>query len=443
MTASWRGASCWRWRWSGQYSKQEILEMYLNEVVLRHGAYGVKVAWPGCSLTRRQGADAGGVRAAGGLPQRPTMLSPYVNPDAAKRRRHQVLLAMVREGCIGQAEGGQGGPGADEPGEACAAGRGCHPGHRTSRTRSSRGLCERYGVDTVYSGGLRVYTTLDTRLQDAADQAVTNGSAPAGARPASAGRAGRAGVRGCADGRGAGDVGGWDRTRSAVQPRAPGAATVGRQPGSAFKPYVVGDGARFRVRAGQSVWRADLHRAGGAGSTGTPKNAGAGRAACTRCPRPLAHSVNLYRCGSCSAWVWIRSSSARRGSSTSPSRAWQRCRRLALGCSELFAAGAGQRVCGFAYGGIRNDRNLVRRSVTGGQPAGAVRAGADPRSGCWADVCVSMIKMMRGVVSGGTGRRAAGAGQRQGVREDRGTTQDGPGRMVCRVHPESASGCRR
>jgi penicillin-binding protein 1A len=87
-----------------RFSKEELLELYLNTVCYGHGAYGVQAAaelYFGkdvSELTLPQ------VALLAALPKRPSDLSPFVNPDAAKRRRDYILDAMAEEGYITRSE---------------------------------------------------------------------------------------------------------------------------------------------------------------------------------------------------------------------------------------------------------------------------------------------------------------------------------------------------
>src|SRR5204863_9355537 len=87
-----------------RYSKDRILEMYLNQVYFGHGAYGVEAAartYFGKSvgeLTVRESA------LLAGLPRAPSTYSPFDHPDAARRRREVVLRRMVEYGVLKEPE---------------------------------------------------------------------------------------------------------------------------------------------------------------------------------------------------------------------------------------------------------------------------------------------------------------------------------------------------
>src|SRR3989338_3771343 len=79
------------------FSKNEILELYLNQVPYGGSAYGIEeaaqtyFAKPAKKLTLLESAFLAG------LPQAPSLYSPYLNPDLAKKRRNEVLKAMLDE----------------------------------------------------------------------------------------------------------------------------------------------------------------------------------------------------------------------------------------------------------------------------------------------------------------------------------------------------------
>ncbi len=152
-------------------SKKEILELYLNKVYFGHGAYGVEMAartYFGKPVKKLNLAEASLIA---GLVKAPTLYSPYNNLSRAKERQRLVLTRMVEEGYITKA---------DE-----------ENAYRRSLYLSSpqngidvynyfieyvrRYLEEKYGVDAVYKGGFKVYTTLDKSMQAAAVRAMQSG----------------------------------------------------------------------------------------------------------------------------------------------------------------------------------------------------------------------------------------------------------------------------
>ncbi|MGC9318869.1 MAG: transglycosylase domain-containing protein, partial [Armatimonadota bacterium] len=87
-------------QFESKFSKDEILEMYLNEICYGHGAYGVQSAaqtYFGKDVSK---LTLGEAALLAGLPRRPSYYSPYVDPKRAKQRRRVVLQKMVEMGYI-------------------------------------------------------------------------------------------------------------------------------------------------------------------------------------------------------------------------------------------------------------------------------------------------------------------------------------------------------
>jgi penicillin-binding protein 1A len=153
-------------------SKEEILFLYLNQIYLGHGAYGVEAA--GQNYFGKHVAELNLAECAmlAGLPQAPSRYSPYSHPQRAKERQVYVLNRMVADGYIG----------ADEAAEALAStldikerkdwNIGEVP-YFTEHVR--RYLEEKYGTEVLYRQGLQVYTSVNVAFQKAAQQAIRTG----------------------------------------------------------------------------------------------------------------------------------------------------------------------------------------------------------------------------------------------------------------------------
>lgn len=198
-----------------RYSKNRILEIYLNTIYFGEGAYGIADAAltyfgkPASDLTLAEAA------LLAGLPKAPSALSPYSNPDKALARRDLVLGRMVDLNYITpeQAEAAK-----DEPLKLADLRGGLAP---YFVDYVSAKLVDSYGATAVYRGGLRVHTTLDLKMQKAARDALgKNQGAIVAIDPT--------------DGAIRSMVGGRDYVESQFN-RATQAV---RQPGSAFKPFV-------------------------------------------------------------------------------------------------------------------------------------------------------------------------------------------------------------
>jgi penicillin-binding protein 1A len=150
------------------YSKDEILEMYLNQINFGSGAYGVEAAareYFGKSATQ---LTLGESALLAGLPQNPRNFSPHYNLDRALQRRAVVLNAMVEAGKLSRAVADSV---AASPVKVGAAASGEHfASYFLEEVRQY--LESRYGSDRVYHDGLKVYTTLDPYLQRIAEDSL-------------------------------------------------------------------------------------------------------------------------------------------------------------------------------------------------------------------------------------------------------------------------------
>jgi penicillin-binding protein 1A len=147
------------------FRKDEILEMYLNQIYLGNGLYGAEAAargYFGKPVGELSNAEAATLAA---LPRAPSYYDPRRNPDAVVRRRNLVLDLMASAGVIAQAEAETA---KDEPLKLAAPreASGAAP-YFVAAVR--RELLQRLGPDAE-TRGYRVYTTLDPRLQAAAQR---------------------------------------------------------------------------------------------------------------------------------------------------------------------------------------------------------------------------------------------------------------------------------
>ncbi|HEX6051238.1 MAG TPA: PBP1A family penicillin-binding protein [Gemmatimonadaceae bacterium] len=152
-----------------RYSKDKILELYLNQINLGNGAYGVETAsqrYFGKSVQDLNLAEAAMLAA---LPKAPARYNPRRFADRAVQRRNLVVDVMRRNGAITDAE---------------ASLARAYPLRLASKTESGevapyfvewvrQQLDEKFGA-RLYEQGLRVYTTLDLDLQSAAERALEN-----------------------------------------------------------------------------------------------------------------------------------------------------------------------------------------------------------------------------------------------------------------------------
>lgn len=150
-----------------RYSKDEILELYLNQNYYGNLAYGIGTAaevYFGKPVSELTLAEA---TMLAGIPQGPAIYDPYTNLEAAKLRQATVLDLMARRGYLTPE---QAKAVLAEPLDFKPPRIDMKAPHMVVYVREL--LEEEYGVDRVYRGGLQVYTTLDLRLQEIAEQVV-------------------------------------------------------------------------------------------------------------------------------------------------------------------------------------------------------------------------------------------------------------------------------
>ncbi|MBD3290696.1 PBP1A family penicillin-binding protein [candidate division KSB1 bacterium] len=153
------------------YTKHEILEMYLNHMNFGHGNYGIQAA--SLEFFGKNAKDMTLEECAllAGLLQRPTAYSPVRHPDRAKRRRNIVLHNMWKRKYIDEETYYET---VNEPVVVKPYSKEDEYGVAPYFTEHIRQeLQDRYHMD-LYKGGYSVYTTLDTRVQAAAEEAVDN-----------------------------------------------------------------------------------------------------------------------------------------------------------------------------------------------------------------------------------------------------------------------------
>ena len=153
------------------FTKEEILTLYCNQIYFGHGNYGVEAASrfffskPVRDLTLTEAALLAGIA------QSPSRLSPIENPDRALARRNHVLDRMAEEKYVSREEA--------EAAKAQPLGlrlRREPPSIAPHFLEEVRKYLEReYGSQRIYQGGLRVYTTVDPALQRAAVRALRDG----------------------------------------------------------------------------------------------------------------------------------------------------------------------------------------------------------------------------------------------------------------------------
>ncbi|MEO0394059.1 MAG: penicillin-binding protein 1A [Pseudomonadota bacterium] len=154
------------------FSKDQIIELYLNEIYLGRRSYGVAAAALNYFDKSLDELSLSEMAYLAALPKAPNNYHPVRNRDAAIARRNYVLSRMLEDGYItaDQAQAAR-----DEE-LVSVVGRQddfVEAGHFTEEVR--RRLFERFGETTLYDGGLSVRTTLEPALQRMATEALRNG----------------------------------------------------------------------------------------------------------------------------------------------------------------------------------------------------------------------------------------------------------------------------
>ncbi|KUK10706.1 MAG: Penicillin-binding protein 1A [Clostridia bacterium 41_269] len=220
-----------------KYTKDEILEAYLNYIYFGHGAYGVQAAAQTYFGKDVEDLTLGECAIIAGVTNNPALYSPYRNLEAAKQRRSVVLDNMVEAGFISRERAEEA---KNEPIKLA------QPKQKTSRkypyfidavVMEAEKLLKEKGMHPadLYRSGLHIYTTLDTSIQEAMEKVYEDDSnfprSPDNVPVQSA-----MVVLDPQSGEVRGIIGGREHT---VERGFNRAIQGGRQPGSAIKPIAV------------------------------------------------------------------------------------------------------------------------------------------------------------------------------------------------------------
>jgi penicillin-binding protein 1A len=154
-----------------RFTKEQIFTLYGNQIYLGSGVYGFEAGAEYYFSKHANNLTLPEAALLAGLPKGPAEFSPVLNPERALRRRNLVIDAMLQDGKITVAE-------ADA---ARSAPLGLHLAPPPNSVAPwfveevREELDRRFGSEEVHAGGLRVYTTMDLTLQQAANQAVLDG----------------------------------------------------------------------------------------------------------------------------------------------------------------------------------------------------------------------------------------------------------------------------
>ena len=154
------------------FSKDDILYLYLNQIYLGHGAYGVQAASENYFGKSVKDLNLAECAILAGLPQAPSKYSPFRHPERAKQRQIYVLNRMVAEAYITNIQAS----------EAINTILDIKPRRNmyieevpfyTEHVR--RHLEKKYGTDALYTQGLQVYTAVNLEMQKAAREEIQKG----------------------------------------------------------------------------------------------------------------------------------------------------------------------------------------------------------------------------------------------------------------------------
>lgn len=401
-------------------TKDQILELYLNVIYLGNGVYGIEAASRDLfgksveDLTIAEGA----LLAA--LPKGPSIYTPRVNPERARARRDLVLTLMAREGYISEERAEK----ARNTRLRIAREEWKPRIARSSAIDPVRQVVDSIlGPDALERGDVRVYTTIDSRAQTAAERAVRrqaariereaeNWNGPSddqveGALVAMDPRTGA--IRAVVGGR-SGTRGGFNRAISAR-----------RQPGSAFKPFVyaaaLGAGLSPATYVDDEPISVEMH-----GRVWTPANYGGEYQGRTTLRRALMRSANA-------ATVRVSRTigegrvvdMARRAGITSK---LQPLPSIALGALEVTPLELVAAYAPFANGGMRVEPYIVRRIEDSDGVVLWERDSVAPMRVMTPEDAYQLTSMLRAAVDYGTGSAVRAYGARGPIAGKTGTTNN-------------------
>ncbi|HEX6385127.1 MAG TPA: PBP1A family penicillin-binding protein [Anaerolineae bacterium] len=252
---------------SRTYDKDEILEIYLNEIYYGNRAYGIEAAAQ--TYFNKPAADLTLAEASllAGLPQAPALWDPYTAPEQALRRQWEVLNLMVAEGYATREEAQAA---LDEtsvfifnltPPVSTVN----HPHFTFTVLQQAEDLL---GAQSIYRGGLRIHTTLDPEAQRLAESVVANHRSNISS--AAANNAALVSLR-PDTGEILALVGSVDFNNEAISGQV-NMALAPRQPGSALKPFVYLSAMERGWTAATLIWDVPTAFPNGPNPPYEPKN---------------------------------------------------------------------------------------------------------------------------------------------------------------------------
>lgn len=386
-------------------SKEEILHIYLNQIYLGSSAHGVEAAAQIYFDKHARDLNLAEAALLAGLPQAPSRYSPFRDFKLAKKRQAYVLNRMAEEKYISPEAARKAfeqqlfwGKDQDFPEEN---------NYFIQQVKSY--VEKKYGSEMLLAGGLRIYTTLDRTMQQAAVMAVKRGTAKWAARPGS--QAPSANLPQAAliamdaeTGAIKAMLGGTDFTKSQFNR----ATQARRQPGSAFKPIIFAAALEKGMTPATMIVDEPLQLRGGkAGEVWEPKNYDNTFTGPTSFRNSLVYSRNivtvkiLQTIGAASAMDL-----AKRLGITSP---LEKNLSLALGSSSLSPLELTRAYAAFANSGKLPDPLFVLKIT---DISGTVLEESKPvlQQALDSRIAYQMTRILQGVITEGTGRIVSSLG---------------------------------
>jgi len=155
-----------------RFSKEEILFLYLNQIYLGHGAYGVEAAAENYFGKSAKELNLSESSMLAGLPQAPSRYSPFQYPERAKERQIYVLNRMISEGYISNIQATE----AINAPVDIKSRKNWYIEQVPYYTEYVRQYVEnQYGADALYHQGLKIYTAVNIEMQKIAQDAILKG----------------------------------------------------------------------------------------------------------------------------------------------------------------------------------------------------------------------------------------------------------------------------
>ena len=159
-----------------RYTKDEILEMYLNHIYFGQGAYGVESAARYYFNKEAKDLNIAESATLAAIPKSPNYFNPFENPKASKERQELVIDQMVKYGFITEVQG-EAAKKEELKLATTAKKREDNPNFYFIDMITQK-VIDELGAEALYKGGLKVYTTLDSDMQRAAIESLKHLPAP-------------------------------------------------------------------------------------------------------------------------------------------------------------------------------------------------------------------------------------------------------------------------